>query len=100
MEQSLGQNNFLESTPLGSKYFDPFYIFNQGIDRFYEGFFFVAENLYKVINVLQFVAFLFSLFFLSVIIYAIIRLFEIRKKERAHLRHEIAEYAHKHPELV
>ncbi|MFA6301316.1 MAG: hypothetical protein WC609_03115 [Candidatus Paceibacterota bacterium] len=33
-------------------------------------------------------------FFLIVISYTIVRLFEIRKKEKEHLRHEIAEYAH------
>lgn len=33
-------------------------------------------------------------FFLIVISYTIVRLLEIRKKEKEHLRHELAEYAH------
>jgi hypothetical protein len=32
-------------------------------------------------------------FFLTIICYTLVRLFEIRKKEREHLHHEIAEYA-------
>jgi hypothetical protein len=47
------------------------------------------------INIL--LAFL-SIFFLFIIIYSFVRMFEIRKKEHEHLHHEVAEYAHKHAE--
>jgi hypothetical protein len=40
----------------------------------------------------------FSIFFIFVIAYCFVRLFEIRKKEHKYLKHEIAEYAHKHAE--
>ncbi len=36
----------------------------------------------------------FSIFFISVISYCAIKLLEIRKKEHAHLKHELEEYAH------
>lgn len=39
-----------------------------------------------------------SIFFIFVITYCIIRLFEIRKREHEHLQHEIEEYAQKHAE--
>jgi len=37
-----------------------------------------------------------SIFFIFVITYTFVRLFEIRKKEHEHLHHEVEEYAHKH----
>jgi hypothetical protein len=44
------------------------------------------------------ILFIFSLFFLTIICYSVVRMFEIRKKEEHHLHHEIMEYAHKHAE--
>ena len=41
---------------------------------------------------------LLAAFFLTIILYTIFRLFEIRKKEHEHLHHEIAEYAHNQAE--
>jgi len=41
---------------------------------------------------------LFSIFFITVILYCFVRLLEIRRKEHAHLEHELKEYAHKKAE--
>lgn len=46
-------------------------------------------------NLLGTLATLLSLFFISVMGYCAVRLFEIRRKEHHHLEHEIREYAHK-----
>lgn len=43
-------------------------------------------------------AYILIVFFLTVIAYCTIRLFEIRKKEHDHIHHEIHEYAHQHAE--
>lgn len=50
------------------------------------------RTLYK--NVL----FIFALFFLTLICYCVVRMFEIRKKEHHHLEHEIKEYAKRQAE--
>ena len=51
---------------------------------------------YSFSSIGPFTIFLFSLsvFFLFVIVYCFVRMLEIRKKEKEHLREEIAEYAH------
>lgn len=46
-------------------------------------------------NIIKAVLSLLSIFFITVMIYCAVRMFEIRKKEHEHLHHEIAEYAHK-----
>lgn len=45
-------------------------------------------------NILYIALFVFSTFFLFLIAYCSVRMFEIRKKEQEHLQHEIEEYAH------
>lgn len=45
-------------------------------------------------------AYIAIVFFLTVIAYCTIRLFEIRKKEHDHIHHEIHEYAHHHKEKM
>ena len=73
---------------LGSKYLDPGYLFNHGVDFLHHIFNFSSVS--GLNNIFS----LFSLFFLSLIFYCAVRLFEIRAKERKHLQEEIAEYAH------
>ncbi|MDE2399582.1 MAG: hypothetical protein KGL67_01030 [Patescibacteria group bacterium] len=90
--QTFDQNNILQGTFLGSKYFNPFYLFDQGYLFFQNLYYIITSN--QVRNLYYFIIFLLATFFLTLIIYCIIRLFEIRKKEQAHLEHEIAEYAH------
>lgn len=78
---------FLKDSFLGSKYFNPDYLFGHMSDVV--SYLFTQKtlsNLYTIVSV-------FSLFFIAVIIYTTIRMFEIRKKEHLHLQHEIEEYA-------
>ena len=77
---------------LGSKYFDPGYLFNQG-SIFFQHLFSTILNP-KFINLVQILFFFLAVFFISMICYTIVRLLEIRKKEHEHLHHEIEEYAH------
>ncbi|MDP2789443.1 MAG: hypothetical protein Q8O46_05400 [bacterium] len=76
-------------TFLDSKFFNPEYLFTHaGIflkDIFY--FIFISGTFKVVLSIL-------AIFFLSIIFYTSVRLFEIRKKERKHLEYEMVEYAH------
>ncbi|MFA5791428.1 MAG: hypothetical protein WC884_00080 [Candidatus Paceibacterota bacterium] len=86
------QNNLINDTFLGSKYFNPEYLFNQGAIHIKQFFaYFTTE---EAINLEKTILFFFAMFFLTVICYTFIRLLEIRAKEHKHLHHEIAEYAH------
>ncbi|MEK7071456.1 MAG: hypothetical protein AAB943_00800 [Patescibacteria group bacterium] len=76
-------------TFLDSKFLNPEYLFVQGSGWFREVVYFIfVSGTFKTILAL------FAIFFISIILYASVRLLEIRKKERKHLEHEIAEYAH------
>ncbi len=81
-------NPILENSFLGSKYLNPGYLFDQGGEIL--GYIFNAKTLEGLYIVFSFLA----IFFIAIIIYTTIRMFEIRAKERAYLHHEIAEYAH------
>ena len=85
------QNNFLSGTFLDSLYFNPEYLFNQGF--FYIKQFFAFATNDQVIGVGKGFLFFLAAFFLIIICYTIVRMFEIRAKERKHLDHEIYEYA-------
>lgn len=74
------------------KYFDPDYLFNQGVFYIKKIFIFITSD--QSIATGKTLLFFLGIFFLTIIFYSIIRLFEIRKKEHAHLHHEIEEYAH------
>lgn len=86
------QNPLIQDTVLGSKFLNPDYLFGQGVSFFHEllTFSFSAGT----INAFNTFLFFLSFFFLTVIFYSIVRVFEIRKKEHAHLQYEIEEYAH------
>lgn len=90
--QNLGQTSLNTGTFLDSKYLNPAYLFNQG--------YIFLQHLFSIIFSSQAIAiyhtlmFLFALFFVSIICYTVVRLYEIRKKEHEHLKHEIEEYAH------
>ena len=86
-----GNNDILNGTFLGSKYFNPFYLFNQGYIFFQNLFSVIFSN--QVRDLYFFILFLLATFFFGLIAYCLIRVLEIRKKEKAHLAHEIAEYA-------
>lgn len=81
-------NPLIENSFLGSKYLNPEYLFNRGTELL--GYIFNAKGL----NVLYVILSILAIFFIFIIIYTTIRMFEIRKKEHIHLHHEIEEYAH------
>ena len=86
------QNDFLSGTFLDSKYFNPEYLFDQGVTYMHNFFAYIFSD--SIINLGRATLFFWAMFFLIIICYTIIRIFEIRAKERKHLQHEIAEYAH------
>ncbi len=90
----MNPNSILENSFLGSKWFNPDYLFTQGSIFFHKLFAFNVDNWPHIVSVYHTALLVFSLFFISIISYTAIRLFEIRKKEHNHLHHEIAEYAH------
>lgn len=47
---------------------------------------------------LKSILYFFLIIFLTIIAYVIVRMLEVRKKEKEHLKHEIAEFAHKRKE--
>src|SRR3989344_9431737 len=87
-------NNILGDSFLGSKWLNPDYLFNQGVEFFHNLFNFNIENGDQILSGYHTILFIFALFFLTLISYCIVRMVEIRRKERKHLLHEIAEYAH------
>jgi hypothetical protein len=81
-------NPLIKDSFLGSKFFNPEYLFNQGVaflDKILTTK--ALEGVYVVFSFL-------AIFFLAIIVYTTIRMFEIRKKEHLYLQHEIEEYAH------
>ncbi|MFA6076453.1 MAG: hypothetical protein WC735_00010 [Candidatus Paceibacterota bacterium] len=93
MDTSINQNPILGDSILGSKWLNPDYLFNQGVS-FFSNLNFDIENGTKILSVFHTFLFLFAIFFLTIISYCIVRMFEIRKKEHKYLKHELAEYAH------
>jgi len=89
--ETVNQNNLHTGTFLDSKYLDPGYLFNHSIAYLKDFWIFISSE--QAINIGKIILSLFSVFFLTIICYTLVRLFEIRKKEREHLHHEIAEYA-------
>ncbi len=79
---------YLEGSFLDSKFFNPGYLY--GILSDIAGAIFTRETLHGIYTVMT----VLSLFFIAVIIYTTVRMFEIRKKEHAHLHHELEEYKH------
>lgn len=87
------QNSLFQDTFLGSKYFDPEYLFNQ-VHSFFQNLFSFSVNVSDpVISAAKGILFFFATFFLIIICYAIVRMFEIRAKEKKHLQEEIQKYA-------
>ncbi len=76
-----------------SKYLDPNFLFKQEVQIVK-----VVQNLdYPLIfSYYNGILFAFSVFFILIIAYTIVRLHELRKKEHEHLHNEIKEYAHHH----
>ncbi len=92
--QSYDNNDLIQGTFLDWKYFDPVYLFNNGYAFFQSLFSFSFGISEDVLNLYYFILFLLAIFFMFIIGYCLVRIFEIRKKEHHHVEHEIAEYAH------
>ncbi len=91
--QTVTQNNpIFGDSFLGSKWLNPDYLFNQGATFFQEfsGYTFSSD----MVSIYHTILFFIAMFFLTIISYTTIRMFEVRSKENKHLLHEIAEYAH------
>src|SRR3989344_7645202 len=89
-------NSFLGDSFLNSKWFNPDFWFSKGT-----GFYHWLSNVIigaHVIALLNTILFFLAMFFLVLISYCSIRMFEIRRKEHAHLEQEIEEYAHRQRE--
>lgn len=86
------QNDLLTGTFLDSKFFDPAYLFDKGFFYLKEFFVFITSD--QAMSAGKTLLFFLAIFFLTIICYSVVRLFEIRKKEHTHLHHEIAEYSH------
>ncbi len=86
------QNNPNTGTFLDSRYLDPGYLFNHLFPFFRDLWFFISSD--NAIAVEKTILVFFAIFFIAIICYTFVRLLEIRKKEHAHLHHEIHEYAH------
>lgn len=87
-------NNILGDSVLGSQWFNPDYLFNQVASFFHNLSGFDPNNYASVISLYHTILFILSIFFLTLVSYCSVRIFEIRSKEREHVRYEIAEYAH------
>jgi len=81
-------NPFIRDSFLGSKYLNPEYLFGY-LAKIWK----LILNA-KTLEIIYIVLSVFAIFFIFIIIYSAIRIFEFRKKEHLHLHHEIAEYAH------
>lgn len=96
LSQSVNLNTAVSHPLFDPTFLNLDYLFNQ-ILRFLEGLFGFAFSP-ELILLVEIILALLSLFFIFVIVYCTMRMFEIRKKEHHHLEHEIAEYAHKKAE--
>ncbi|MFA5841189.1 MAG: hypothetical protein WC847_02880 [Candidatus Paceibacterota bacterium] len=86
------QGTIFGDTFLNAKYFNPAYWFDKEAVYFKKFTAFVTSD--EVTNLERTIIIFFAMFFLTIICYTIIRMFEIRAKEHKHVHHEIHEYAH------
>jgi len=96
--QSGNQNSLIEGSFFDSNWFNPDYLFTQGYEFFKNLSNYTVSSSSGIISIFNSLLFFFAFFFLVIISYTIVRMLEIRKKEHAHLKHEIAEYAHQQKE--
>jgi hypothetical protein len=87
-------NLILQNSFLGSQWFNPDYLFNQVVSFFQNLSGLNPNNYVAVISLYHTILFFLSIFFLTLISYCSVRIFEIRRKEHEHVHHEIDEYAH------
>ena len=95
----MNQNSIIGDSVIGSKWFNPDYLFSSGYTYIKQFFIYLGSDHAELISIFNTALFFFSLFFIIIIFYSFIRLLEIRKKEHAHLLHEMKEYKHHQTEL-
>lgn len=96
LAQAENSNSLTGDSIIGNKYFNPDYLFEKQVSFFHK-----LTNLSigsEVVDIYHGILYFLTLFFITLILYCAVRMFEIRKKEHTHLQHEIAEYAHKERE--
>src|SRR4051812_6395256 len=91
-------NTFVQNSVLGSKWFNPDYLFNQAISFFQQLPEFFRNHDLHLLPLFNNILFFLTLFFITIISYTSIRMLEIRHKEHKHLKHELEEYAHRQAE--
>ena len=84
-------NNLFGNSFLNSNYLNPEYLFNHMVAFFQNLFGYIFGPAGRSLE--DTIMFFFAIFFLTIICYTTVRMFEIRKKEHAYLHHEIHEYA-------
>ena len=94
ISMQVSQNPVFGNSFLNSKFFNPDYLFNRGLEFFREVFNFNVNNSADIIAVFHTLLFFLGIFFLTIISYTMVRMYEVRSKEHKHLHHEIEEYAH------
>lgn len=96
LAQAENTNSLIEGSILDNKFLDPDFLFDKQVSFFHK-----LTNLSigsEVVDIYRGILYFLALFFITLILYCIVRMFEIRKKEHAHLHHEIQEYAHRQRE--
>lgn len=91
-------NTITQNSLVHSKFLDPQYLFDNIVEFFRQFFHYIYIYRGDIINAFNLIFFIFALFFIALIAYCAVRLFEIRAKERKHLEHEIVEYGHRRAE--
>lgn len=93
---SINSKFYSPDTALNSNLLDPGYVFNH-ISSYLQSVY-PSINFVQIGHIINVVFFVCAVFFIFIISYSSLRILEIRKKEHAHLHHEIEEYAHHHAE--
>jgi hypothetical protein len=83
---------------LNSKWTSLDFWFNQETGFFHTVYSFFVANGPQIVSIYRLILILLALFFCTMIAYCLVRIFEIRKKEKTHLHHEIEEYAQQQKE--
>ncbi|HNW71572.1 MAG TPA: hypothetical protein PKZ36_00875 [Candidatus Paceibacterota bacterium] len=95
LSQTFNSNNqATEELLFNSKFFD-FDKILSGIYNFFINLFDPLSQPTAIGNIVKFILALFSIFFIFIIIYSVIKIFEVRKKEHEYIEHEIAEFRRK-----
>ena len=92
----LNPNSFSSSSFFNSEWLNPSHLFDQGVAFFRQLPDVFNENNAKITliyDIASIVFFFFTIFFILIISYSLVRIFEIRKKAREHIKQEIARYA-------